>query len=70
MSNPDKLTYINVGKKDTFTSAGNLHSSFADIDYIFQHLTDTNENKLTIHWHNDTPHIILKHVQIFNDSVI
>ncbi len=51
MSNFSKLNYINVGPHGTFKPSGNLHTTVAEIDAIFDHLIQTNTSKLAIHFH-------------------
>lgn len=46
-----KLNYINVGPRGTFKPSGNLHTTPADIDALFEHLSATGANKLAVHFH-------------------
>lgn len=46
-----KLNYVNVGPHGTFRKSGILHTAPADIDAIFQHLTDIQAAKLVVHFH-------------------
>lgn len=51
MSNFSKLNYINVGPHGTFKPSGDLHTTVADIDAIFDHLHNSGAGKLAVHFH-------------------
>lgn len=46
-----KLNYINVGPHGTFKPSGNLHTTPADIDALFAHLSASNAARLAVHFH-------------------
>jgi len=45
------LNYINVGPHGTFRESGNLKTNPEDIDAIFEHLEQTGQGKLAVHFH-------------------
>ncbi|MCE8007509.1 hypothetical protein [Aestuariivita sp.] len=51
MSDFGKLNYINVGPHGTFKPSGDLKTSPGDIDAIFAHLTASNADRLSVHFH-------------------
>jgi hypothetical protein len=46
-----KLNYVNIGPHGTLAPTGQLSTTTADIDAIFDYLSSTNQRKLTIHFH-------------------
>lgn len=51
MAEFSKLNYINVGPHGTFKPSGDLHTTAADIDAIFDHLSQSGAQKLAVHFH-------------------
>ncbi|APO72222.1 hypothetical protein IE4872_PD01701 (plasmid) [Rhizobium gallicum] len=51
MSELSALNFVNVGPNGTFRASGRLRTNPADIDAIFQHLSQTESKKLVIHFH-------------------